>query len=279
MSQKHYGLYYDQAVPGQVQGTEKEKVRTLKNSALSSPQIITVTPSAAGTAAATYRLIFDVPGKTTDQSSVTAAFTASHSVAQITSALASAINYNETLFQLGVATSTANVVSIAGRSGVSNYANGATASGGTITLAIANASFMESSPIGFGLFVAPNASDSYNEARLPDTTNSKIVGVTKTVSDIEKIGIYQNAKAAFHPNEVMDVVSDTLGNEGMWMRCVETDISHTDTIYASAAAATRGWVTRTPGANSVAVANKAKVMKPSQINRDGSAVVLVELRF
>ena len=143
------------------------------------------------------------------------------------------------------------------------------------TFALATTASNRSAPIGFGLLVAQDPSTPDNVAHLPNSTNSKVVGVTLSTYAIEKDSIGPDAKTAYHTSETMDVVADTLSNEGINCRAIEPDISRTDVVYSSFAAATAGYATKSPV--NATRAYGAKFRASSFTTSAGENVVLVSV--
>lgn len=147
-----------------------------------------------------------------------------------------------------------------------------TVTGTNLTPANAIAAAVSGS-VPFGTFVGRQAADPEGTGRLMTTALDVPIGIALATHAIEKNGSYDLAVTEYQPDEVMDVVDAVNSNEGVWMKCAVASVSEGDTVYASYAPATRGFVTNV-ATNAVAV-GQASFRSAVEVDPNGENIVLV----
>jgi len=272
--QKNYSRNFDPAHPGFLSGQGTPQVASMVNTANDQPQSFDLEPAAAGAGAASYEVVAEIPGKQTAQTSAYISFTAAHTVADITEELSNALNFTDSIYDVATSDADATKVTVTGRNpneDVISTLTYTTTGGGA--MAITETGAAKSGTIQFGVFVAQDAGDAFNQVR-PMESGLKVCGGALSTYFVEKDSVGPNAKTEYPSGDAVDVVRKTLSNDGLWMRALQGDISPADTLYASYDAASRGWVSNT-NTNADAVPNAA-AKKTAQL-KDGSTIVLVEL--
>ncbi len=132
------------------------------------------------------------------------------------------------------------------------------------------------SGIKFGLFVAESAD---GEARLPATDTDKLVGVTLSTYAIERNAVGSNAVTEYPPNEAMDVLDKNNDTHGIWVYCVESDLTTADDIYVVAGGADAGRVTRSDSGTISVPEYKAKIVKNAIPAINGGFMVGISLNY
>lgn len=255
------------------------RVKARVNAASDLPQSFTLTPTVgAGSVASTYTATFSIPGISTTATQVSTSFSGTHTVAGVNNALAAAINNDKDIFQYAFATSSATNVVVRGRTANTSWASAvAVASAGTAgnSLATSTVSAAVSGNIPFGVFVGTNTGDRTNTVRVPSNTNTKIVGVSMATHAAEKTVIGPTGVAVYPPNQALDVMDRTGNLEGIWVRAVESDITTTDTLCVSVAAATAGFATKTTGSSTISLASRGEFASNATTDANGQPIVLV----
>lgn len=105
--------------------------------------------------------------------------------------------------------------------------------------------------VPFGRVVARTSGDPKRGAKLPTVNTDKVLGITLNPKDVERNGIGDAiaTRTVYKANEPMDVLVQTNSAEGVWVECVESDITVDDTIYVSVASGYEGMVTKTSTSN------------------------------
>lgn len=146
-------------------------------------------------------------------------------------------------------------------------------------VAVKTTSSSAGNTVPFGRFVARSAGDGERAAKLPTADTDTILGVTLNAKDIERNGIGDSsATRTVYKGEVpMDVLVQTNSAEGVWVECVENDITIDDTIYVSVASGYEGMATKTSTDNIdiSAYASFASSVKTAHADNVGKYMVLV----
>jgi hypothetical protein len=269
--QKNYGLKFDISRPGFRIGMGTPRVRALTNSAKSLTDTWTLAVPAVPAASTTY----SVTANNKTATVVTAAVAPTQ--AALRDLLIDAIQQSE-VFDVFAATSVAPalITMVARRL---DAAVVTTAVGLVLTNTVP---FAKSNPIGFGLFVARAATDAANVARLPSTGADKLVGVTYATYFAERDAIGSDAKTAYKPDEVMDVLDRVNDCEAIWVQCVEDDLTAADTLYvvASTNPDLAGRVTRSAAGNIALNPNfYSFVSDGTVVNSDLSRMIALSLNL
>lgn len=108
--------------------------------------------------------------------------------------------------------------------------------------------------IPLGVFVSRASNWKEGLCRLP-AANDRLIGVTCLNPQIERVGVGETADEGYVENSKMDVLTKTGLNKGIWVRCVESNLTEDDTTtYVSHAAGIQGFLTRSDQ-NSLATAS------------------------
>lgn len=259
--QKYYTQQFIRQLAGMIVGNgAPPRVRSLRNNRGQTYQELTFAVTAAGAGAGSYELVFNVDGYPTTDTTVVVNFDAAHTEAQLAEAIVLGINTNPTIYQdAGVAQLDPGVANgikfVALQRGIDILTAVPTitpsgAGPGTISAPVLTNSAVNEQ-IGYGLFVGQYAGYAPKDASLPvagDDTMS-VSGVTLITRWNERDKVGQDGKSGYEPFDVMDVVTKTVQNKAIVVRCVESDIAPGDTIYVSVDANTRGWATTTAAGN------------------------------
>jgi hypothetical protein len=133
--------------------------------------------------------------------------------------------------------------------------------------------------IPFGVFVARASGATLGQAKLPTANTDKVLGITTIHQNIEKNLIGDKAIAEYAPMEVMDVLERCNSLDGVWVQCVESDITIDDTVYVVASGANAGFATKTSTSN-ISLATVASFKSGTQaVNRDNNGTYMVLVRF
>lgn len=77
--------------------------------------------------------------------------------------------------------------------------------------------------------------------------------------------------------DVMDVLERTFSADGIWVECVESDLTPSDSVYISVSAGQEGKVTRTSASN-IDFTARANIRSGVELNpMTGKQAVLVEI--
>lgn len=135
------------------------------------------------------------------------------------------------------------------------------------------------SSIPFGVFVARSSGNALGAAKLPGADTDKVLGVTTIQQNQEKDIIGDKADVVYAPLEAMDVLERCGSADGVWVRCVESDIDIDDTVYVVASGATAGYATKTSTSN-ISLSTVASFRSGTKaINRDNTGTYMVLVRF
>ena len=265
----NYNLYYDRAIPGMREGSINfPRVRALVLNKGAVKEVWTITIPASPTASTTYSV-------TINNGLGTARFTtdASPTQAELQTGLLNAIRANPMFGQRGVAEASGNnVIFTALNFGIENVLTS------TLTVTKTTAAVMPT-PVPFGRFVgrAAGATDP-DAAGLPGATTDIIMGITHIVHDAEMTPpryVGTAGEGTTYPHQdVMDVVDRTGESAGIWVECVESDITINDSVYVSVAAGNEGKATKT-SSGTISLSTRAAFLRPPVVTSNGTLCVLV----
>ena len=178
-----------------------------------------------------------------------------------------------------------NVITLTAR-GVGQKLAASSTPTGTNPIVVANSVAASSgSPIPFGRFVGRKSTyffdplDGAGSAALIDhASNYTVLGATIASQVVEKTGRFGDAvKEGYPVGSWMDTMVDTGTIKGMWVECVETDITPTDSAYIAIAAGNEGKLTKS-SSSTVNVSTKVKILSNTQ-QAFGKNIVLVKFAF
>jgi hypothetical protein len=133
--------------------------------------------------------------------------------------------------------------------------------------------------VPFGRCVARTTGDAVRAAKLPTADTDVILGITLNPKDVERNGIGDAiaTRTVYKANEPMDVLVQTNSAEGIWVECVESDITIDDTIYVSVASGYEGMATKTStdNINISSYASFASNVQTAHADNVGSNMILV----
>lgn len=133
--------------------------------------------------------------------------------------------------------------------------------------------------VPFGVFVARAAGDAIGTAKLPAANTDSVLGITTAHQNIERDIVGDQGVTEYKALEVMDVVQRCGSLDGVWVRCVESDIDLDDTIYVVASGANAGYATKTSTSN-IDISTVASFQSETiAVNRDNVGTYLVLVRF
>lgn len=268
--QKNYARAFDISRPGFRIGMGTPRVQALTNSAQSLTDTWVLAIPAAPAANTTYSVTANNKTATVLTPAV------APTQAALRDLLIDAIQQSE-VFDVFAATSTAPAaINLVARR--LDAAVITTAVGLVITNTVP---FAKSNPIQFGRFVARAASDSPKVCRLPSTGADRLVGVTYSTYFAERDAIGADAKTAYKPDEVMDVLDRVNDCQGIWVECVEDDLTAADELYAVASLDPdlAGRVTRVAAGNIAINPNFYSLVSDSVVNSDLSRMVALSLNL
>jgi hypothetical protein len=282
--QRRYSDTYPVAIAGQLEGYGSPAVRTMKNSSLFTPWSNTIATPATVDNTAAYTVTL-TGSEILDGATLSASFTTDGSAtqAELNAGLLAAIRASS-LHDYVISTLSSNTITLTARKYGVNYTlacttNGATTNDLTIGTQTATAS---AGTIPFGRFVVGlNASDNFDEARLPATASGVTVrGVTLAPrAAVVKDAIGNNAKAEYYANEAMDVVVRNNDATGIWVDA-ESGITPNTTTYIDCNTSGRlGRITATSSSN-LALPSGVQVIQGSTLAPNGvDYIVLVSLNL
>lgn len=260
------------AVAGMLSGYgTPARTRSLTNAADYTHELWTLGIPAAPTANTAYTVT--VAGTT-----ATANTGADTTQAQLETLLLSALRqsdaiYSKTTIRLN---SAAHTITVENKTGGEAIAVSVTGADLTATKTVAAVS---PRPIQFGRFVGRKAGDTPGTVRLITSLADSPKGVAMATHASEKVGIGPNAVVYHHPNDVLDVVEDTLANEGIWVECVETSgLTEDDTVYISVATGHEGKATKS-NSGTLAAGAGVKFRSGVELDPNGNPVVLVKVAY
>lgn len=266
----NYNQYYDRAIPGMREGSinfPRVRALILKKGAIK--EVWTIAIPASPTASTTYSVTLNnglgVARFTTD---------ASPTQAELQTGILNVIRANPMFGQRGIAAiSSTNILFTALNLGIENLL---TTSGLTVTKTTAA---VMPSLVPFGRFVARAAGDTDPYlAGLPSATTDIVMGITHIVHDIEstpsRFAGSSGLGTTYPYLDVMDVVDRTGESGGVWVECVESDITINDPVYVSVAAGHEGKATKT-SSGTIDISNKAAFLRPPVASSNGTLSVLV----
>lgn len=265
----NYNLYYDRAIPGMREGSINfPRVRAMTLSKGAVKEVWTITIPATPTPNTTYSVSLNnglgVARFKTD---------ASATQAELQTGLMNAIRSNPMFGQRGiVAILSTNLTFTAFNFGVENILTS------TLTVAKTTAAVLPAL-VPFGRFVARAAGETDpNVAGLPALTTDVILGITHIVKDIETTPVRfagTSGLGTTYPYlDTMDVVDRTGESAGIWVECVESDITINDSVYVSVAAGHEGKATKV-SSGTINISNRAAFQCSPVVSSTGTMSVLI----
>ncbi|MEM9149524.1 MAG: hypothetical protein AAGB19_03605 [Cyanobacteria bacterium P01_F01_bin.3] len=284
MSQTNYSQYHARAFPGQMDGLGGAGVRAMVNSALDAKNTWTIAIPASPDDSADYSV--SVSGGAIPVAIVaTYSAGASSTQAEVVAGLLAAIQASD-IGQFFAISETSNVITLEALTPNIEYAvtsptNGDTTADLTVTETLAESASTEIPDGRFVVRSTAGAADNFNEARLPTSaTNVVVAGVTTPPTHArEHSAVGNSAKAAYQPNDVMDVVTQTVPGDGIWVTCDAGDIGVNTTAYIDVNTADLlGAITATSTSN-LALPAGVRIMEPATPDPNGGYVVKVALNL
>lgn len=269
----NYKPYYDRAIPGMREGSinfPRVRASVLRRGAVK--EVWTITIPGTPTADTTYTV-------TLNNGLGVARFKADATPTQeeLRVGIMTAIQTNPMFGQRGIieapSGSTTTLTFTALNFGIENIL---TSSGLTVSKTTAGAM---PKPVPFGRFVARPAGETDPDvAGLPTDVTDKIMGITHIVHDIEETPSRFTTSAytgtTYPYQDVMDVVDRTGESTGIWVECVDADITINDPVYVSVAAGHEGKVTKSTS-GTIDISNRAAFQGSPVTTATGSLCVLV----
>lgn len=266
--QKTYSKKFDISRAGFLSGRGTPRVRAYKNSADTKADYVVFAIPAAPVANTEYFMLDSIGRRA---SYIT---DANPTQAELGAGLLSAIR-NSPLYDVATPKLEANVLTVTSRSEIDSFSLTYTNVGGFSGTTF---NFGASSPsIPFGVLVARRATDLEDEVRLPSASTDKIVGVSMSTYATEKTAIGQAAKVAYQPNEAMDILDRCNDLDGIWVTCVEPDLSLSDPLYVCTVSPKIGWLTRSASGN--IPLTSASLVKGGVTNSDGTVMALLSINL
>ena len=281
--QKSYAHRFDVALPGMIYGFGDYRAIALTNSVGLAAQTFELTSPASPTASATYRLQLTP----TEGFPVVADFktdsapTQSELLNGMFLAIVNSPLYDSFATSLDIVN---NKITMQCRAPGVSYAIAQVAATpepipGALITATQTIASGTATPIPYGRFVSHNPlTMSSEEATLPTAASGLIVrGVTISTHANVKDNIGPAAKIEYKPLEVMNVLTHTLGLEGVW---VETDAAFGEnaTLYIETQRAAYLGCLTTVATNNMALPGNVQLIEPAQrINLQGKYAALVYL--
>ncbi|MBD1995303.1 hypothetical protein H6G00_01490 [Leptolyngbya sp. FACHB-541] len=267
--QKVYRDRYAVGFAGKLEGYgTPPRVKTVNNASTSRADVWSVPIPAAPTANTVYKLF--VPG-------AEATFTtdANPSQAELEQGLLNAVRlseiYDRAIPQINLTTHTltltARTKGVALR--LSSSAN----------LTPVNTSVASTSGfIPFGRIVARAAGEPEGTGRLPTALTDRILGGTMATHASEKVGIGPSAFAAYPPDEAMDVLTNSLTNEGLWIPTIPGEVITEDSsVFVSIAPGHQGKVTAN---NTNAIALPTSSFRSGvDVSPNGESIIVVSFNI
>lgn len=268
----NYNLQFDRATPGMGEGSinfPRVKALVSVKNAVKEVWTLAIPASPASSTIYTVKL---------NNGLGTARFTtdASATQAELQAGLLNAIRVNPAFGQRGIASvSGNNVLFTALEYGIENTL---VVTGASLTATKTTAMTIPL-PVPFGRFVArANTETNPKVAGLPTATTDVILGITRIVKDIEMQPLtYQGANysgTTYPYQDVMDVVDRTGESSGIWVECVEADITINDDVYVSVAAGHEGKATKVTS-GTIDISAKAEFKCSPVVTSTGAVCVLI----
>lgn len=126
--------------------------------------------------------------------------------------------------------------------------------------------------IPFGRYVARKPTYAQDVAALPTATTDRLVGIALSNYGTEKTGMYDDAIAGYPAMTTMNVVDRTNDRKGVWIECVEANLTQDDSVFVAVTAGNEGKVTRA-NTGTIATVN-ARIMARTVVC-NGKNLVLV----
>lgn len=269
-----YSKTMDVATPGALSGSAVSHLTgTYINSAATAKQAHTVVTPATVDASTDYVI-------TVDGVAVTYTTDASPTQAELRDGLYNAFRTNPEAFSLmSIAISGNNLVLTSARLEDTHTVSVNSAdTTKDLTVSITTAQNLGTA-IPFGVFVTRASGNALKAAKLPTANTDKIIGVTTSHQYQERNAVGDQGVTEYAAMEEMDVLERCNSLDGVWVRCVDADITIDDTVYVIPSGATAGYVTKTAGSN-ISLATVASFRSETQvINRDNTGTYMVLVRF
>jgi hypothetical protein len=90
---------------------------------------------------------------------------------------------------------------------------------------------------------------------IDSATGYQVLGVTLSSQATEKVGLFNRAKDGYAFGSVMNVLTNTGTYKGVWIECVEPDLTVADTAYIAVSTGNEGKLTRVSSGNVSAASN------------------------
>lgn len=266
----NYNLYYDRAIPGMREGSINfPRVSTYSAKKGAVKEVWTITIPASPTASTTYSV-------TLNNGLGTARYKtdASPTQAELQTGILNAIRTNPAFGTRGIAeVSSTNVIFTALNFGGENLLASASLTVAKTTAAVIPAA------VPFGRFVARAVGETDpGVAGLPAATTDVVLGITHIVHDIEmtpsRFTGVSGLGTTYSVPDTMDVVDRTGESAGIWVECVESDITINDSVYVSVASGHKGKATKV-SSGTIDVSSKAAFRHPPVVSSTGTLSVLI----
>jgi hypothetical protein len=269
-----YSKTMDVATPGALSGDPIAQInKAYVNGAATAKEVHTVVTPATVDASTTYSITVD---------GVTVSYTsdASPTQAELRDGLYNAFRTNpEARSLMSIAISGNNLLLTSARledTHTVSVNSGATTN--DLSVSITTAQNLGTA-VPYGVFVARASGDALGYAKLPTANTDKVLGITTIHRALERSAIGDQGTTEYKALEVMDVVERCNSLDGVWVRCVDSDITIDDTVYVIPSGATAGYVTKTAGSN-INLSSQASFQSGTEtINRDNTGTYMVLVRF
>lgn len=269
----NYNPYFDRAIPGMREGSinfPRVRCSVLKKGAVK--EVWTITVPATPTADTVYQVTINnglgVARYKTD---------ANPTQAELRTGILNAMRTNPMFGQKGIPElDTGNVANIkftALNFGIENILSSTNL---TVAKTIAGVMPMR---VPFGRFVArPAGSTDPDMAGLPTEITDIVMGITHIVHDIEdapsRFAGTSGLGTAYPYLDAMDIVDRTGEATGIWVECVDPDITINDSVYVSVAAGHEGKATKNT-TGTIDISNNAAFQGSPVISSTGTMSVLI----
>ncbi len=261
--QRNYDMYMPEAAPGLLSGMGNSRILPFINGVGLVYDQYSLTIPATPTSSTVYSVTVD---------GITTSFTtdASATNAELEDGLLNSMRTNPEFNSRVEATldAVANTITLTAR----QYLQPLAVSAPQFTVTRITASLPKISPIPFGRYIARKSTYVQDVAALPTATTDKLVGITLSNHGTEKTGMYDEAIAGYPAMSTMNAVDRTNDRKGIWVECVEANLTPDDTVYVAVTAGNEGKVTRVTS-GTIATVN-ARIMAKTVVC-NGKNLVLV----
>jgi hypothetical protein len=266
--QRNYDFYYPEAAPGIFSGMGNSRIVPFINSVGVVNDTYTIVVPATPTSNTTYTVTVNgIAVSFTTDASATNSELEEGIFALMRSNPEFAANVDATL------NAGTNTITIFAR----QHSTPLTVVAPQFTVARVTTTLPKANYVPFGRFVATKSTYPECAAALPTATSDKIVGVSLSNHGTEKQGIADDAIAGYPGMSTMNIVDRINDRKGVWVECVEGDLTANDVPYVSVAAGNEGKITKVTS-GTISLASVAALKSGSKV-LNGKNLVLVSFNL